>query len=117
MAWQYDTCMKLVRLVKRLLPAVRIVIGGYHATLMYEEIAASPEAGLIDFIVRGEGEEAFRRLINALDGKDRLRGHPVPVLSRRRRVRAQPARRSAGPFQAQAAHPRPAAADLAAITS
>src|SRR5512139_209153 len=51
MAWQYKTCLKLARLVRRLLPAARIVIGGYHATLMYEEIASSEEAGVIDFIV------------------------------------------------------------------
>ena len=58
---------------------MKIVIGGYHATLMYEEIAASDEAALIDFIIRGEGEEAFRRLINALGGKDRL--EEIPSLS------------------------------------
>ena len=72
MAWQYDTCTKLVKLIKHLLPEVKIVIGGYHATLMNEEIAASPEAEWIDFMIRGEGEEACRRLINALEGKDRL---------------------------------------------
>jgi radical SAM superfamily enzyme YgiQ (UPF0313 family) len=79
MAWQYKTCTQLVRLIKQLLPAAKIVLGGYHATLMYEEIAASDEAPLIDFIVRGEGEEAFRRLINALDGKDRFEN--IPSLS------------------------------------
>ena len=72
MAWQYDTCIKLIKLVKLVLPEVKIVIGGYHATLMNEEIAASSEAEMIDFIVRGEGEVACRRLVNALDGKDRL---------------------------------------------
>jgi anaerobic magnesium-protoporphyrin IX monomethyl ester cyclase len=72
MAWQYDTCIKLVKLIKQLLPEVKIVIGGYHATLMHEEIAASSEAALIDFMIRGEGEEACRRLVNALIGKDRL---------------------------------------------
>ncbi|MBW1704887.1 MAG: cobalamin-dependent protein, partial [Deltaproteobacteria bacterium] len=72
MAWQYDTCTKLVKLIKHLLPEVKIVIGGYHATLMNEEIAASPEAEWIDFMIRGEGEQACRRLINALEGKDRL---------------------------------------------
>ena len=79
MAWQYRTCTQLARLIKRLLPGVKIVIGGYHATLMYEEITASDEAAWIDFLVRGEGEEAFRRLINALDGKDRL--EEIPSLS------------------------------------
>jgi len=72
MAWQFQTCLKLIRLIKQVLPEVKIVIGGYHATLMHEEIAASPEAASIDFMIRGEGEEACRRLVNALAGKDRL---------------------------------------------
>jgi radical SAM superfamily enzyme YgiQ (UPF0313 family) len=72
MAWQYETCVKLIKLIKQLLPDAKIVIGGYHATLMHEEIAASPEAALIDFMIRGEGEETCRRLVNALDGADRL---------------------------------------------
>lgn len=79
MTWQYDTCVRIIRLVKTLLPHAVVVIGGYHATLMYEEIAASPEAGWIDCIVRGEGEEPFRRLINALDGRDTMAG--IPSLS------------------------------------
>jgi len=72
MAWQYDTCVKLIRLIKKLLPEVKIVIGGYHATLMHEEISGAPEAALIDFMIRGEGEDACRRLVNALEGKDRF---------------------------------------------
>lgn len=80
MAWQYETCVALIRFIRRLLPGVNIVIGGYHATLMHEEIAASPEAGLIDFMVR-EGEECFRQLINALDGNNRFEN--IPSLSYR----------------------------------
>ncbi len=72
MSWQYQTCLKLIRLIKQVLPEVKIVIGGYHVTLMNEEIAASPEAVSIDFMIRGEGEEACRRLVNALDGKKAL---------------------------------------------
>lgn len=70
MTWQYGTCIKLTRLIKQILPGVKILIGGYHPTLMYEEIAVSPEAEYIDFMIRGEGEKACRRLVNALDGKD-----------------------------------------------
>ncbi len=81
MAWQYDTCVKIAHLLKVLCPGVRIVIGGYHATLMYEEIAASAEAQWFDFIIRGEGEEACRRLVNALDGRDHLAD--IPALSYR----------------------------------
>jgi radical SAM superfamily enzyme YgiQ (UPF0313 family) len=70
MAWQYDTCIKIAHLIKELRPEVKIVIGGYHATLMYEEAAASAEAQWIDFLIRGEGEEACRRLVNCLAGRD-----------------------------------------------
>ncbi len=79
MAWQYDTCIKIARLVKRILPNVKIVIGGYHATLMYEEISSATESKFVDFIVRGEGEEVCRRLVNALDGRDNLTD--IPSLS------------------------------------
>lgn len=82
MAWQFGTCVKLVRLIKKLLPGVKIVIGGYHATLMREEIAVSPESAQVDFMIQGEGEEACRRLVNALDGKDRL--EDIPSLSYKR---------------------------------
>ncbi len=79
MTWQYPTCLALIRLIRGILPGVKIAVGGYHATLMNEEIAASPEAKGIDFIVRGEGEEAFRRLVNALEGTDRF--DAIPSLS------------------------------------
>jgi len=81
MTWQFDTCLRLARFIKDLLPGVRIAVGGYHATLMGEEIARSPAVGAIDFIVRGEGEETFRRLVNALEGADRLEA--IPSLSYR----------------------------------
>ncbi|MCX5882467.1 MAG: radical SAM protein [Deltaproteobacteria bacterium] len=88
MAWQYETCIKLIRLIKHLLPDAKIAIGGYHATLMHEEIAASNEANLIDFMVRGEGEEACRRLVNALEGRDRL--EDIPSLSYKPSAHASP---------------------------
>ncbi len=76
MTWQYATCLKIIRLIKMILPEAKIVIGGYHATLMAEEIAASADATDIDFMVRGEGEEAFRRLVAALSDEDRLEDIP-----------------------------------------
>ena len=81
MTWQFDTCLRIVRLIKSLLPSVQIAVGGYHATLMSEETAGSPVAQGIDFMIRGEGEETFRRLVNALEGMDRL--EEIPSLSYR----------------------------------
>lgn len=79
MTWQYATCVKLMKLIKTVLPAVKIVLGGYHASLMYDVITAGKESQWIDFLIRGEGEEAFRRLVRAVDGEDRLSA--VPSLS------------------------------------
>ncbi|BHH82314.1 B12-binding domain-containing radical SAM protein [Desulforhopalus sp. 52FAK] len=79
MAWQFDTCIKIAHLIKELLPGVKIVVGGYHATLMFEETAVSEDAQWIDFMIRGEGEESFRRLVNCLAGNDTLA--EIPSLS------------------------------------
>jgi anaerobic magnesium-protoporphyrin IX monomethyl ester cyclase len=80
MTWQYPTtCLALIGLIKSILPRARIAVGGYHATLLSEEIGASSEANMIDFMVRGEGEETFRRLVNALEGTDQLES--IPFLS------------------------------------
>ena len=81
MTWQYATCLKLARLVRHLLPETRIVLGGYHATLMYEEIGASPEAADIDYLIRGEGETAFAALVAALENGGSL--EQIPSLSHR----------------------------------
>ena len=82
MAWQYDTCVRIAHLLKELRPQARIVIGGYHATLMHEEIATAKESQWIDFIIRGEGEEVCRRLANALEGRDQIAD--IPSLSYKR---------------------------------
>jgi len=79
MAWQYETCIKIAHLLKEILPQVKIVIGGYHATLMHAEIAAAEDARWFDYIIRGEGEESCRRLVNALAGHDDLTA--IPSLS------------------------------------
>ena len=79
MTWQYATCVKLIKLIKTLLPRVKVAVGGYHATLMYEEIAGSRESQWIDFLIRGEGEETLKRLVRALEGKDQVEA--IPSLS------------------------------------
>ena len=76
MAWQYNTCVKIIKLIKSILPNVKIAIGGYHSTLMHDEIAQAEEGKLIDFMISSEGEEAFRRLVNALVGKDKFEDIP-----------------------------------------
>ena len=51
MTWQFETCLKIVRLIKKLLPQTQIAIGGYHTTLMFKEICNSNQGESIDFII------------------------------------------------------------------
>ena len=61
MTFQRKTAKKLIGLVRSLVPAARIVVGGYDASL-------APEAYTgVDFIVRGEGEITFRELVRAIE--------------------------------------------------
>jgi radical SAM superfamily enzyme YgiQ (UPF0313 family) len=58
---------------------VPTVLGGYHSTAMAEEFAKDPA---VDFVVRGEGEETFRELvqgeaIEAIQGLSYARGGVV----------------------------------------
>ncbi len=79
MTWQFDTCVKIAHLLKTLRPKAKLVLGGYHATLMFEEVATSPDARWFDYMVRGEGEIIMQRLVRALEGQDAV--ERIPGLS------------------------------------
>ncbi len=67
MTFQRRTALKLIEVVRRLRPGVRIVMGGYDPTLA-PEAYTGPSEGAADFIVRGEGEITFRELLRAMEG-------------------------------------------------
>ncbi len=66
MSFQYESARRVARLVREARPGVRTVLGGYHATLMAREIGAGDDAGLFDFLVRGEGERTLATLVQRL---------------------------------------------------
>jgi radical SAM superfamily enzyme YgiQ (UPF0313 family) len=71
MSFQYDTARRTARLIRRLAPDAKIVLGGYHPTLASDEIADGPDADGFDFLVRGEADSSFGELLDALeDQKD-----------------------------------------------
>ena len=55
---------KTVRVVRRVMPQAKIVLGGPHVHLYPNETIRHPE---VDFLVQGEGEIAFLQLLNNLD--------------------------------------------------
>ncbi len=66
MTFQFDTLLKVAGVVRRFDPALKIVAGGYHASLMGQELTAAGPLPF-DFMVRGEGEATLRELAAALE--------------------------------------------------
>lgn len=70
---RYPEALKVAKEAKK--EGCIVVMGGYHVTFRDEEALSS---GLVDYVVRGEGEEVFPALLEALDGGD---PEDVPGLS------------------------------------
>jgi anaerobic magnesium-protoporphyrin IX monomethyl ester cyclase len=61
------TVVRTLETTKKVNPNIVTVVGGQHFTALAEEsLRANPE---IDFIVRGEGEQTFTELVQALEKK------------------------------------------------
>jgi anaerobic magnesium-protoporphyrin IX monomethyl ester cyclase len=83
MSFQYDTARTLATAVHAAAPHALHMLGGYHATVLSEQVAAR-DGHLFDFIVRNEGEVSFRRVMDVLAGSAGDLGS-VPGLSWRAR--------------------------------
>ncbi|MCL4508521.1 MAG: B12-binding domain-containing radical SAM protein [Chloroflexi bacterium] len=66
----------VVRRVKRYNPEIVVIVGGHHASLSPEDFFISE----IDYIVCGEGEQAFRDLILAIAESNRDKIRQIPRL-------------------------------------
>lgn len=65
MSFQYESAGTVMAIVRAFDPAIKIVVGGYHASMVPGELEKDP----FDFLIRGEGEITFPRLIEALASK------------------------------------------------
>jgi radical SAM superfamily enzyme YgiQ (UPF0313 family) len=73
MTFQYDTALRIARFIKNVHPGIKIALGGYHATLMYKEIANCNDGESFDFIFRGESDLSFNEAMNILEDGGNLR--------------------------------------------
>lgn len=69
MSFQFATAKKIAGIIKNINKNIKTILGGYHATLMYDELCKSEESDPFDFIIRGEGDLCFNELVEAIDGK------------------------------------------------
>ncbi len=61
---QFPNAQKLARMIKKVNPEIRILVGGPHVSSMYKELLQSnPD---FDILVRGEGEYAVKEVLDAL---------------------------------------------------
>ncbi|MHB8338104.1 MAG: B12-binding domain-containing radical SAM protein [Ignavibacteriaceae bacterium] len=65
---RYYEALKIAKEIKK--TGKFIVMGGYHVTFLDEEVLSS---GYVDVVVRGEGEEIFLNLLNALENNTGLK--------------------------------------------
>ncbi len=75
MSFQFATARRIATYIKSVDKDIKTVLGGYHATLMYDEITqdrATPEEAPFDFILRGESDLSFGELLQALEAKRHL---------------------------------------------
>src|SRR5438132_160768 len=66
MTFQRKTALQIARLIRALKPAVRIVVGGYDASLAAQAFECCPD---VEFIVRGEGERTLCELLRAIEAE------------------------------------------------
>ncbi len=66
MSFQYQTARLLAAALRKAQPGAMHVLGGYHATVMAEQIAGN-DGACFDFMIRGEGELPFRHLVETIE--------------------------------------------------
>jgi anaerobic magnesium-protoporphyrin IX monomethyl ester cyclase len=79
---------RTAREIKARCPNVFTVIGGPHATSCPGDFL--PDDGAVDYVVRGEGEETFARLIEALSGSGDPTGIPGITFMDGGQIRSNP---------------------------
>jgi anaerobic magnesium-protoporphyrin IX monomethyl ester cyclase len=62
------TAERVLEIARDAAPGALRVIGGVHATFMYKQVLSESDA--VDVVVRGEGEEIFRNLVDAVHRGD-----------------------------------------------
>jgi radical SAM superfamily enzyme YgiQ (UPF0313 family) len=64
MTYEADELHKMARIIKQSYPGIITVVGGVHASVAPEELIKDDS---IDYVISGDGEEAFCKLIDAVN--------------------------------------------------
>lgn len=68
--WNIEETIKVVKMIKKIDPAIQIIVGGPEVT--YDVMDWMASVNEFDYIVIGEGEETFKQLLIELSGNQQL---------------------------------------------
>ena len=74
MTFQFDSAVRIAKYIKSVNPGIQVALGGYHVTLMYREIAESPDSEYFDLLFRGESELSFNEAVDRIENAQTLGG-------------------------------------------
>lgn len=66
--WNIEKTLQIVSDIKKIVPGIRVVLGGPEVSFSVFELMHNHPA--VDFVIKGEGEAVFRRLVAALATRD-----------------------------------------------
>lgn len=66
--WNITFILEIADRLKKIKPDLKIILGGPEVS--FETVNLMEENQFIDFVIKGEGEESFNKLLNTLAGKD-----------------------------------------------
>ncbi len=76
MSFQFASAGKTAEIIKAAAPDIKTVLGGYHATVMFDELCKADDGAApdlpFDFLLRGEGDLSFGELLDAIEGKRKM---------------------------------------------
>ncbi|MBO8169930.1 MAG: cobalamin B12-binding domain-containing protein [Thermoanaerobacteraceae bacterium] len=86
-----NSAMEVLKIAKDVSADIITVIGGIHANFCYQELLHN-YAGILDFVIRGEGEETFPELLNCLQANGNVEKVKGVAFLKDGRVISTPAR-------------------------
>lgn len=78
--WNIEETIKVMQMIKKINPSIKIVVGGPEVS--YDSYEWLEKVSSIDIIVLGEGEQTFKQLLNEISGTQEYKN--VPGIAYRR---------------------------------
>ncbi|MBM4764314.1 B12-binding domain-containing radical SAM protein [Bacillus sp. B15-48] len=86
--WNIEETIKVIKMIKKINPSIRIIVGGPEVTYDYTDWMN--EVKQFDYLVIGEGEHTFKQLLLALSNREKIENVHGIVYRSGEKVKLQP---------------------------